>query len=97
MKTLKKSGWIFTIIVLLVNAVSFPFLPDKIAIQWNFSGKVSNLVPKLAFAIGAPIIIFLLNLIYKDNEKKKVQLVIVNIILIVLCIVTILLNLLFYK
>lgn len=97
MKILKKTGWICTVIVLFVNAVSFPFLPDKIAIQWNFSGKVSNLIPKLAFAIGAPIIVFLLNLVYKDNEKKKGQLIIVNVILIALCIMTIILNLLFYK
>ncbi len=97
MKILKKSGWISFVIALVISAVSYPFLPDKIAIQWSFYGKVSNMVPKIAYAVGAPIIIFLINLIYKDNESKKVQVLIVSIVIIALSIMTVMLNLLFYK
>lgn len=53
MKRILVLSWILTVLMLIVGAAFFPWLPDEIAIQWN-NGAVSNTAGRwIVFALPA--------------------------------------------
>lgn len=95
---LNKSNLIqFTAIIstLVINLVSYPFLPDKVGIQVNASG-ISNSAPKLLYlSISFLAISLLAYLGSKPIGQKKNQYTGVAILLVFFNLITIILNIIF--
>lgn len=86
---------ITVIITLIINAISYYFLPSRIGIQINSSG-ISNSAPKLLYLCISFLVIALLS--YwgtKPIGSKKNQYTIIAIFLAFLNMFTIILNLIF--
>lgn len=80
MEKTKKFGWILFALVTITNIGFYPFLPARLAIQFNTSG-ISNTAPKpIALAI-LPVIMLIINLLYGINEQKKSTIIPIGIVL----------------
>lgn len=93
MGKINKFGWIIFILIVIVNAAFFPFLPDRIAIQFNASGVSRTASKPIALGI-IPLIMLIINLIYGNNEDKKSKLILAGVILFAANLVVIIINLL---
>lgn len=90
---MKKFGWILFILTTIINAAFFPFLPGRLAIQFNASG-ISRTASK-PIALGMiPLIMLIINLVYGNNEDKKSSVILGGIILFAANLVVIIANLL---
>lgn len=83
-KILKVLNWILLLIIVIISLVSYKYLPDKVALHINISGKLSNFVSKNIAALVAPAIVFLLNLYssFIDKEGKAAKHFLVSLIII---------------
>lgn len=95
---LDKSNLIQSIAIistLIINVLSYPFLPDNVGIQVNTSG-VSNAAPKLMYLSISFIVISILAYFgSKPIGQKKNQYTGIAILLAILNLFTIILNIIF--
>lgn len=93
MGKIKKFGWIIFVLIIVVNSAFFPFLPDRLAIQFNTSGVSRTAAKPIALGI-IPLIMLIINLIYGNDENKKSTIILVGIILFTVNLVVNIVNLL---
>lgn len=88
----KKFGWILFALIILINIAFFPFLPDRMAMQFNSSG-ISRTASKPIALVIFPLIMLIINLVYGDNENKKSSVIMGGVILFIVNLVSIIVNL----
>lgn len=96
MSKMKKIGWILTGAMVVINAAFYPFLPDRMAMQFNSSG-VSRTASKPIALLLAPLIMLLINLIYGNDESKGSKVILTGVILFVINLAGDIINLVLIK
>lgn len=92
MKKLQKIGWILLGLSIITNIAFYPFLPSRIAIQFN-SGGISNTASKPLALLLIPALILLFNILYGRDELKALRSVLLGGFLFVLNIIVNVVNL----
>lgn len=92
----KKFGWIVLALIIVINLAFFPFLPERLAIQFNTGGVSRSAAKPLALGI-APLIMLIVNLVYGNNENKKPLIIHTGVIIFVINLVVNIVNLLIAK
>lgn len=96
MGKVQKIGWILFGGMVIINAAFFPFLPDRMAMQFNSSG-VSRTASKPIALLLAPVIMLIVNLIYGKDENKGSKVILTGVILFAINLVGDVANLLLFK
>jgi uncharacterized membrane protein len=66
--------WIIPIVLLIISAIAFSFLPHEIVCQWDFSGNVTNTANRIivfAIPIILMVVLFTSNIIPIIDPKKE--------------------------
>lgn len=97
-KLLITIGTGLAILSIIINLVSYKYLPEKVGLQLNTKGILVNYVPRLIFIVITPIVVFISNtysFIAKD-DNTVLKGFIVEIIFFVVNIIIIFSNVKFY-
>jgi len=92
----KKFGWIVFTLIIVINLAFFPFLPERLAIQFNAGGISRTAAKPLALGIF-PLVMLIINLVYGNNENKKPLIIHIGVIIFVLNLVANIVNLVIAK
>lgn len=92
----KKIGWIVFALIIVINLAFFPFLPDRLAIQFNTGGVSRTAAKPLALGIF-PLVMLIINLVYRNNENKKHLIIHTGVIIFIINLVTNIVNLVIVK
>ncbi len=79
----KKIGWIIFALIVLINLAFFPFLPERLAIQFNAGGISRTAAKPIALGIF-PLLMLIINLTYGNNQNKKPLIVNVGVIIFII-------------
>lgn len=93
MKNIRRLGWIVFALITMINIGFYPFLPDRLAIQFNSSG-ISRTASKPVALVTIPLIMLIINLVYGNNENKKHSIILAGVILFIVNLVINISNLL---
>lgn len=93
MKNTRRLGWIVFALIIMINVGFYPFLPDRLAVQFNASG-VSRTAAKPVALVTIPLIMLVINLVYGNNENKKHSIILAGVILFIVNLVINISNLL---
>lgn len=80
MNKIKRINWIIIGLLLITNIIFYPFLPAKIAMQFNFSGGVNRYAAKELGLLLLPAILAVVNFVQQGDESKTGKMLIVNIL-----------------
>lgn len=85
---------VLIIIELFINILSYKFLPDRVGVQFDTSGNISNTMPKLLFIIFLPLLTLLLNFYFKkSNNSYQMKATLFTVVLFVINLFTLFINL----
>ena len=85
-----KKNWISIVLLIValgLGVASWLLLPDVVAVQVGFDGKVSNTMPKalaVAIPLGVSVVGSAMNLTGKEEHKKGYALSVIGIAILVL-------------
>lgn len=96
MDKIKKFGWIIFALIIVINLAFFPFLPERLAIQFNSGGVSRSAAKPLALGIF-PLVMLIINLVYGNNENKKPLIIHIGVIIFVINLVANIVNLIIAK
>jgi uncharacterized membrane protein len=94
---IKKFGWICLGLTLLTNIIFYPFLPQKLGIHFDVSGSADRVVAKPLALLLMPAMLFLVNILYGNDNTKSSRVVLVGVIIFVGNIVINVVNLVMFK
>ncbi len=96
MSKTKKFGWMLFGLIIIINIAFFPFLPERLAIQFNTSGVSRTASKPIALAV-IPLIMLIINLVYGNDENKNSKVILGGVILFAVNLVSNIVNLILVK
>lgn len=93
-KMSKVTFYVILVLIILINLITFQYLPDKVGLQITFKGELANYAPKVLFVIVGPLILIIGKVFYRYSARNETsRLLLISIIIFIINILTVITNL----